>query len=96
MQAYTKGFDACSHNLNYSTPGPSSFVNWSATAFVQKPYWSSIPLNVSAGFKQFHAILYGVNSNYNNGVIQVCLNSDVLIKIQGDLYYSQFFKTAAI
>lgn len=45
MQAYTKGFDACSHNLNYSTVGPSSFVNWSATAFVQKSYWSPTPLN---------------------------------------------------
>jgi hypothetical protein len=80
MQAYRNGFEACSHNLNYSTVGPSSFVNWSATAFVQKPFWSPTPLNLSDGFKQFHAILYEINTNNvhpNYGLIQVCLNTNV-------------------
>lgn len=77
MQAYTTGFDACSHNLNNSTVGHSSFVNWSAIAFVQKPYWSPTPLNLSTGFKQFHAILYRINTQNVYGVIQVCLKSEV-------------------
>ncbi|MFZ0328046.1 MAG: hypothetical protein WBP64_21180 [Nitrososphaeraceae archaeon] len=76
MQTYREGFDACSHSPNSPTIG-GNFINWSATAFVQKPYWSPTPLNLNAGFKQFHGIIYGLNSHYLNGVIQVCLKTEV-------------------